>query len=95
MYFCCVEALQNAAKHARASQIDVTVAADGHGIHFEVADNGIGIEPAQQLDGTGGIPQLLQRLALCGGMLTVESAPGRGTKLSGVVPLGSYVELTG
>jgi signal transduction histidine kinase len=95
VYFCCVEALQNAAKHARASQIDVTVAADGHGIHFEVVDDGIGIEPAQQLDGASGIPQLLQRLALCGGMLTVESGPGRGTKLSGVVPLGSYLELTG
>ena len=49
--------IQNAAKHARASQIDVTVAGDGDGLHFEVADNGVGIDPAQQLDGAGGIPR--------------------------------------
>ena len=94
VYFCCIEALQNAAKHAHASRIDVTVAADRDGLHFEVVDDGVGIDPSQQVDGAGGIPQLLQRLALCGGMLTVESALGRGTRLSGVVPLGDHAEIT-
>jgi len=92
VYFCCIEALQNAAKHARASRVDVIVTMDHDELHFEVVDDGVGIDPSRPLDGRSGIPHLSQRLALCGGTLVLESAPGQGTRLSGVVPLGTRQE---
>lgn len=86
VYFGCIEALQNVAKYADATDVNVDVVDDGQQIAFVVEDNGRGFEPGRGLDATGGLPQLADRLAVLGGDLVIESALGRGTRIRGSVP---------
>ena len=46
IYFCCVEALQNAARHAPGSAVRVSLAHDGSEVAFTLADDGPGFDPA-------------------------------------------------
>ncbi len=103
VYFCCLEALQNAGKHAGAgATAQVRVWENGSGVLcFEVADDGAGFA----LDGlspsgssgssTGPAPgraghgfvNMADRLGVFDGTLTVSSAPGAGTRIAGSIPL--------
>jgi signal transduction histidine kinase len=85
-YFVCSEALSNVAKYASASRvrISVTISAGG-GIAVEIEDDGIGgVDPAA---GTG-LRGLADRVEALGGTFTVLSRPGRGTRLTAVIPSG-------
>jgi len=85
VYFCCLEALQNAAKHARASQVRIDLQQlDGH-LHFAVIDNGVGFDPARTT-ATSGLQNMKDRVASVGGSLMVQSRPGQGTSVSGDLP---------
>jgi signal transduction histidine kinase len=85
VYFCCLEALQNAAKHAgSASQVTVRVWEAEGGLLFEVADDGKGFDVA---GGGAGFTNMRDRLGAMGGSLNVESEPGRGTKVAGAIPV--------
>lgn len=85
VYFCCLEALQNAAKHAStASTVSITLVDDG-ALRFAVRDDGIGFIPGGIWSGQG-LTNMLDRLAAVGGELTIESAPGKGTSVLGVIP---------
>jgi signal transduction histidine kinase len=85
VYFCTLEALQNIAKHARASGVTVHLSrTDGH-LDFEVTDDGVGFDPTARGYGTG-TQGMADRLAALGGELTVTSSPGSGTKVTGRVP---------
>ena len=86
VYFCVLEALQNAAKYATAATIDVTFAERNGDLTFEVADDGSGFDPTNNGTGTG-IAGMRDRLAVLGGDVSLESAPGRGTTVRGRVPL--------
>jgi signal transduction histidine kinase len=85
VYFACVEALQNAAKHATgASGVTISLSHNGN-LQFEVRDNGGGFE----MNGNGhgaGLTNMRDRLAAVGGMLEVDSSPGHGTRVRGVIP---------
>jgi signal transduction histidine kinase len=85
VYFCCVEALQNAAKYAgRGARATVRVWEEEGGLLFEVADDGAGFAD----DGGGaGLTNMRDRLGAIGGSLRVESQPGHGTKVVGTIPL--------
>jgi signal transduction histidine kinase len=87
-YFCCLEALQNAAKHAAgASRVTITIAErDGH-LELEVADDGSGFDPARTARGAG-LTNLEDRARAMGGDAVVESAVGRGTRMFIRLPLG-------
>src|SRR5438093_4795930 len=86
VYFCCLEALQNAAKHARASQVRIDLQQlDGH-LHFAVIDNGVGFDPARTT-ATSGLQNMKDRVASVGGSLMVQSRPGQGTSVSGDLPM--------
>jgi len=86
VYFCCLEALQNAAKHARASQVRIDLQQlDGH-LHFAVIDDGVGFDPARTT-ATSGLQNMKDRVASVGGSLTVQSRPGQGTSVSGDLPI--------
>lgn len=90
IYFCCLEALQNVAKHAAdAASATVTVSGDGDEIRFEVRDDGPGFDQAATGSSGSGLDGMADRLGAVGGRLTVTSEPGRGTTVSGVVPVGS------
>jgi signal transduction histidine kinase len=87
VYFCCLEALQNAAKHAGpgASAV-VRLGEDRDGVHFTVVDDGVGFDPAA-VERTGGLTNMADRAAAAGGTLRVESSPGHGTHVIGHVPV--------
>jgi len=87
VYFCCLEALQNAQKHAGdAATVTVTVALDGRAVRFEVADDGLGFDPLTTPRGHG-FQNIADRLGAFGGTVDVASAPGKGTTVTGTVPL--------
>jgi signal transduction histidine kinase len=86
VYFCCLEALQNAAKHAGpGASVIVRLGDDGDGVQFSVVDDGVGFEP-DAVEHTGGLTHLADRAAAAGGTLRVESTPGHGTSVVGWIP---------
>jgi signal transduction histidine kinase len=86
VYFSVLEALQNAAKHAHgATRITISVA-DAEDLRFEVRDDGAGFDPAAYAAGAG-IANMRDRLAAVDGAFELWSEPGRGTVVSGSVPL--------
>jgi len=87
VYFCCVEALQNAARHAgQDAAATVRVWLEGAALHFEVADDGVGFADGLAERGAG-LTNMSDRLGAVGGRLTIESKPGEGTRVRGAVPL--------
>jgi len=93
VYFCCLEALQNAAKHAgEDATVTVTLErrTDGDGadhLAFAVVDDGPGFD-AHGIAGRGhGFVNMSDRLGAIGGTVQVDSTPAAGTCVSGVVPL--------
>ncbi len=88
VYFSVLEALQNVAKYAGASQARVTLSnADGR-LRFSVTDDGAGFDPSSTGYGTG-LQGIADRLAVIGGELEVSSSPGTGTRVAGWLPTGS------
>lgn len=85
LYFCILEALQNVAKYARASLATVTLTRAADGLEFTVTDDGAGFDLEAAATGTG-LQGMADRLSAAGGQLRIESAPGRGTIVSGAVP---------
>jgi signal transduction histidine kinase len=84
-YFVCSEALANVAKYASASNVAVSVRSDPGGTTVEIEDDGVGgADPGR---GTG-LRGLADRVETLGGTLTVDSPPGRGTRLVAVIPHG-------
>jgi signal transduction histidine kinase len=86
VYFCCLEALQNASKHAPGAEVAVTVAQDGGELRFEVRDDGPGFDVAAARGGHG-FTNLSDRLGAIGGTVEWQSAPGEGTTIAGTIPL--------
>ena len=90
IYLCCVEALQNAARHAPGSAVRVSLAEDGADVAFTIADDGPGFDPAATTSGTG-LRNMSDRLAALGGSCQVDSGPGRGTTVTGRIDIGATV----
>jgi signal transduction histidine kinase len=87
IYFCCLEALQNAAKHAGdGAKVSVRLSqADGQ-VQFEVGDDGRGYDAAA-VGPSAGLQNMADRIGALGGELQIESTPGGGTTVSGAVPI--------
>jgi signal transduction histidine kinase len=86
IYFCCLEALQNATKHAPNAPASLRISAEAACLTFEVGDEGPGFDASVARPGTG-LEGMADRLAAIGGTLEVVSAAGRGTTVYGRVPL--------
>ena len=86
VYFCCLEAMQNAAKYAGAgATVTICVAEDEERLAFEVADDGVGFD--QGASGLGaGFLNMSDRLGALGGTVHIDSAPGKGTRVVGFLP---------
>lgn len=82
VYFCCVEALQNAAKHAHAGRIEIDLEMEAGEFIFRVRDDGVGFDLARQRNGFG-LQNMADRLVAAGGRLEVESRRDRGTIVTG------------
>jgi signal transduction histidine kinase len=85
-YFCCLEAMQNADKHATGATAAVIELTDNGALTLEVRDDGAGFDPANNGGGVG-LVGMRDRLAAVGGRLEIHSRPGRGTRVRGVIPL--------
>jgi signal transduction histidine kinase len=86
-YFCCLEAMQNAVKHARgATAIRVVLSESDGALALEVRDDGPGFDPERTPPGAG-LTNMRDRLAAVGGELEVRSTPGSGTRVLAVIPL--------
>jgi signal transduction histidine kinase/plastocyanin len=90
VYFCCLEALQNVAKYARASNSCVRLEETAGWLRFSVDDDGRGFDPDATKRGSG-LQNMEDRLAALGGSLTIVSTPGGGTSVKGQVPVGAAV----
>jgi len=91
IYFSVLEALQNVAKYAEASSVDVALSAVDGSVRFDVRDDGTGFDPSNTGYGTG-LQGISDRLSALGGSLSVESRPGAGTTISGEVPVRATLE---
>ena len=86
IYFCCLEALQNAAKHAPEARVDLRLWEESGGLLFTVTDDGPGFDPALAQRGHGYV-NMADRLGAIGGTVRWDSEVGRGSIVRGSVPL--------
>jgi signal transduction histidine kinase len=86
IYFCCLEALQNAAKHAEGASVELRVWEESGGLLFSVIDSGPGFEVASARKGHGFV-NMADRLGAIGGTVRWQSEPGHGAQIRGSIPL--------
>jgi signal transduction histidine kinase len=87
LYFCAVEAIQNAAKHAGPSAtVEVTLTEQPNTVEFQIEDDGRGFDTTAVSDGHG-LVNMSDRIGALGGTLDVVSTPGRGTTIMASVPV--------
>jgi signal transduction histidine kinase len=87
LYRIAQEALHNALRHSGAPEVSVSVCAAARKVTLEVSDQGKGFVPELATGGRG-LPSLRERAARAGATLTVRSAPGQGTTVRLVMPVG-------
>ncbi len=88
VYFCCLEALQNAGKHAGSdAEVSIVVTVQSGRLIFEVRDDGVGFTPDPADGGGHGFVNMIDRLGAVRGTLTVDSSPEKGTLIRGEIPL--------
>jgi PAS domain S-box-containing protein len=92
LYRIAQEALNNVAKHAQASRVDVIIEVREQYLMLIIEDDGVGFNPEQEATPTSkgrglGLVGMRERAALVGGRVEIESAPGSGTTVFARVPL--------
>jgi signal transduction histidine kinase len=87
LYFTCLEALQNVIKHApTATRVRITLR-ENEILTLDVRDDGPGFHPRLAEERGNGLRNMRDRIEAVGGSLTIESAPGSGTRIMAFVPL--------
>jgi len=90
VYFCCMEALQNAGKHAGdGASATVRVWTEDGNLSFEVRDTGAGFDAGGNLASGAGFVNMSDRVGAIGGSVSVQSAPGKGTTVAGRIPVAA------
>lgn len=82
IYRICQEALNNVAKHARASSVEIDLQHEGSSIGLSIRDNGQGFDPEQTASGHYGLSMMHERAEEIGAILSITSRPGHGTELT-------------
>ena len=81
------EALQNAGRHARASQVDIALWRSDGGFGISIRDNGVGFDLKNRRERASlGLASMRQRIYHLGGELDIDSEPGHGTMVLAWVP---------
>jgi signal transduction histidine kinase len=86
VYFCTLEALQNATKYADATRVTVRLAERDGRLTFDITDDGSGFDPSADGHGSG-LQGMADRLEALGGRLDIQSGVGLGTTIGGNLPL--------
>ncbi|MBC7099207.1 PAS domain S-box protein, partial [Candidatus Bipolaricaulota bacterium] len=83
------EAFLNAVRHARASRVNLSVKGGAQSLVISVSDDGVGMTEAQlkRARRSPGIQGMMSRAAEVGGLLSIQSEKGKGTKVTLVLPL--------
>jgi PAS domain S-box-containing protein len=85
------ESLNNVAKHARASKVEIRFSLLRESLLLQLKDNGVGFEQANSTR-TFGLLGIKERALMIGGEARIDSAPGRGTQVSLSIPLSPDVQ---
>jgi len=88
LYFCCLEALQNVAKHAAAHAVVIELHGDERSVTACVSDDGRGFDVQASSD--GGLAHMAERIRDVGGALSIRSDHRNGTKVRAEVPLAVW-----
>jgi len=80
------EAINNAAKHSRATELLLQIKRQGHGLMVAVQDNGRGFDPDQPTAERNGLDNMNQRMTEVGGHCQVTSRPGEGCRVEFHIP---------
>jgi PAS domain S-box-containing protein len=83
-----LEGLTNVAKHARASSVWINLDYINDDINISLEDNGQGVVLERMTEGIG-LHGIRERFLMLGGGIEIDSAPGKGTRLSGMIPFKS------
>jgi signal transduction histidine kinase len=87
IYFCAVEAIQNATKHAGSdARVTVTLGRHRGSVHFAIVDDGVGMDVGPAADGLG-FASMRDRIEAVGGRLDFISSPGHGMIVRGTAPV--------
>jgi len=87
LYRIAQEALNNALKHASATQILLSLSGTEAAVILEIVDDGVGFNPDQEIEGGGlGLDGIIERAELLNGELKIDSQPGKGTRIRIEVP---------
>ena len=89
VYFCTLEALQNIAKYAGATQAAIRLACPDGSLQVIISDDGAGFDTTKARHGSG-LQGMADRLAALGGTLDIHSQPGHGTTLSCQLPVPAH-----
>jgi signal transduction histidine kinase len=81
------EAFNNVLKHSGAREVWLRLAVVDSRVGLEIVDNGRGFNPQQTAPGRNGLPNMMSRLAECGGQAEIISQAGQGAKLRFSFPL--------
>ncbi len=82
------EALTNVSRYAQASKVEINLVADDQAVNVTITDNGRGMAPGAADKPTSfGLLGMRERIENLGGELDIESAPGKGTRIEGTIPL--------
>jgi signal transduction histidine kinase len=81
LYRVAQEALNNALKHARATALTVTLQRGGNAVMLEIQDDGVGFDPSAVDDSGMGLHSMRERVEKLGGIMTIDSAAGEGTRV--------------
>lgn len=87
LYRVAQEALHNMQKHSRAQVATLSLSESAPWVEMQLADNGVGFVASEVEARSFGLRSMKERLALVGGVLTVQSVPGKGTTILARVPL--------
>ena len=83
------ESLTNVGKYANAKQVEISVRDYENHVEVDIRDDGKGFDVSAIRPSTHGLAGMRHRVEAAGGRLTVSSAPGKGTRISAVLPKGA------
>jgi signal transduction histidine kinase len=86
LYRIAQEAMQNIARHAHATRVELTLQRRDHQLVLEIRDNGKGFDPSRDFPGHIGLQSMPERAAHVGGEFQIQSQPGSGTVITVRLP---------